>query len=135
MEMMKCPHCQKGISTLEMGQFLSSLRKKKPTGRPPDGERCPCGEMSLKRAQARNHRCVAPTAKFKIGSIVDVQPIDFPSVNLTSKVHYAAAGVIHLQKGTTKASRSILTEQPDGTWTLYGTGLRYTVKNKKNDHQ
>jgi hypothetical protein len=27
-----------------------------------DRPRCPCGEMTLKRAQARGHKCVAPAA-------------------------------------------------------------------------
>jgi hypothetical protein len=62
-KLMKCPHCQKGLSTLAVGQFLSGLRKQKPTGRPrTGGKRCPCGEMTLKRAKARAHHCEAPAA-------------------------------------------------------------------------
>lgn len=32
-------------------------------GRDPLKPRCPCGEMTLARAKARRHKCVAPTTK------------------------------------------------------------------------
>lgn len=61
---MKCPHCDHELSAAEIrslaGQLNASLRRTwtGAGGRPRStAPRCPCGEMTLKRAQARGHTC------------------------------------------------------------------------------
>lgn len=44
----------------ELGRLLNSLRKTRGGGRPrSNAPRCECGAMTLKRALANRHRCVA----------------------------------------------------------------------------
>ena len=62
---MKCPRCQAPLTHAEatttaaqrkgsMRQVHSGGKGGRPRGK---AERCPCGEMTLKRATARKHKC------------------------------------------------------------------------------
>lgn len=48
----------RNLTPSEAARALQALRKQRKGGRPrSDAPRCPCGEMTAKRAAARNHRC------------------------------------------------------------------------------
>jgi hypothetical protein len=55
----KCPHCGQPITRAQIAAMLSAQRTTRRGGRPTQGERCPCGAMSIERAKARNHHCTA----------------------------------------------------------------------------
>jgi hypothetical protein len=60
-----CPHCGKPLSARlirkQGARLLSAKRKTHGGGRPrTDAPRCPCGTMTLKRAETRKHVCEAP---------------------------------------------------------------------------
>lgn len=53
-----CPHCQHELTPKEIGTLYAGLRKTKGGG-VRQSERCPCGAMTLARAAARGHKCLA----------------------------------------------------------------------------
>ena len=55
----KKPKSRKAMAA-EAARLLSAMRKTHGGGRPrTEGPRCPCGEMTLRRAEARKHKCKA----------------------------------------------------------------------------
>jgi hypothetical protein len=54
---------QKNAAAVALGKRRAATRTREEQAayarlpRKPDAERCPCGEMTLKRALARGHRC------------------------------------------------------------------------------
>lgn len=57
---LNCPHCAKPLPEFTLRAAAGLLAKRGKGGRPKsDAPRCPCGEMTLKRAEARKHKCEA----------------------------------------------------------------------------
>jgi ribosomal protein S27E len=57
--LVKCPYCGRTLTAAQVGALFSSARKTHAGGRPRSkAKRCPCGQMTLKRALARGHKCV-----------------------------------------------------------------------------
>jgi len=54
----ECSYCGHKLTTSKVPALLVSARKFSSGGRPRSrGKRCPCGEMTLKRALAGGHKC------------------------------------------------------------------------------
>lgn len=55
-----CPHCGKPLPEHTLRAAAGRLSMRGDAGRKrSDAPRCPCGAMTLKRAEARKHRCEA----------------------------------------------------------------------------
>lgn len=59
-----CPHCAHALAP-EFIQAANARIVGQLGGRPLSEDRCPCGEMTLKRAAARRHVCESPTPSFE----------------------------------------------------------------------
>lgn len=55
---MNCPHCQHELTSREISNLYSGLRKTHGGGRP-KLPRCACGAMTAKAAAAVGHKCLA----------------------------------------------------------------------------
>jgi hypothetical protein len=56
------------ILTADRQAIIDAYTQALQTGRPRKADRCPCGEMTRKRAEARGHRCTAIATPARRGS-------------------------------------------------------------------
>ena len=64
---MNCPHCSRKISDAAVLSAAGGIAASRRTRSGPlrSGDRCPCGEMTAKRAAARGHKCEAKNQERK----------------------------------------------------------------------